>query len=373
MGCAGSKNEGNEALFLCKERVRFIKQAMDSRFALSAAQLSYIESLRNVGVALRQFAECETLVESSLSTSEPDKSPSHSSYASPSPSRIAEHASSPITSGSPLSPRLSNTSYMRAATSSPLKFTVDSSSSHYVEEDSITFPFPPPPPPPPPDSGFSWDFFDPIDASGNARISNGGSSINLNFSRLVGLNHAKEEGMAPIVEEDERPFPSNEEFGWAKANSHGNGKDTMVSSHSTSGNGFDKVADSGETKLVNGSRLKTERSNVNEPVETLFRGPSAELNGSKREKGDGDKELCSPKEDASKFVTHRAKDFVSGVKDIEHSFTKAAESGHEVSRMLETKKIRLSISPEIIGELSKCIRWFSFLFRTDGVNFHHSL
>lgn len=345
MGCALSKHEGDEALFLCKERARFIKQAMDSRFALSAAQLSYTQSLRSVGMALRQFAECENLVESSLSTSEPDKTPSHSSYASPSPSGIPDQIISPRNSGSPLSPRLSNTSYMRATTSSPLKFTVDSSSnSHFVEEESLTFPFPPPPPPPPLDSGFSWDFFDPIDAKGNAKVSNGGSGINESFSRLVGLNHAKEEGMSTIIEEEVRPIQSNEEFRWAKANSNG------YDCGSTNGNGSERPAGSKETEFVDGSRPKTDKGTIDEAVEALPRANSAELNKTKREKDGMDKELCTAREDASKFITHRAKDFSSSIKDIEHRFAKAAESGHEVSRMLETKKIRLSISSEIIGE-----------------------
>ena len=366
MGCAGSKHEGNEALFLCKERVRFVKQAMDSRYDLSAAQLSYNQSLRNVGVALRQFAECETLVESSLSTSEPDKSPSHSSYASPSPSRIPEHVTSPRNSESPLSPRLSNMSYMRATASSSLKFTVNSSSSHYVEEESLTFPFPPPPPPPLPDSGFSWDFFDPIDASGNGRVPSGGSGINQTFSRLVGLNNVKEEGMTPIIEEEVRPLQPNE-YRWAKANSHGEtcGKDATVNSYSTNGN-----SDSRETESVDGSRQKTENGDVNESVETLPGVASAELSRSRREKDQTDKEVCAAREDASKFITHRGKDFVSSIKDIEHRFNKAAESAHEVSRMLETKKIRLSISSEIIGELYDVLDWIlASIFFSQRLNF----
>lgn len=296
MGCSESKHEGNDVLFLCKERVTFVKEAVDSRYALSAAQLSYTQSLHNIGVALRKFVDCESTVESSLSTSEPEKSPSHSSYASPPPSRISPRNSA-------------NMSYMKAASSSPLKFTVDSKFGHCVEEeDSLTFPFPPPPPP---DSDFSWDFFQPVASSDNGNNMNGGSGINQNFSRLVGLNdnnYVEEDGldgMAPIIEEEEEVMSSQ-----CKENICTNG-------------------------------------NVKEVVED-------ELSKSKSAKADMEdtKDTCEESEDASKFITHRAKDFISSIKEVEHRFNKASQSGHEVSRMLETKKIRLSISSRSTGNSS---------------------
>ncbi|PKU72415.1 hypothetical protein MA16_Dca017904 [Dendrobium catenatum] len=86
MGALNSKNDGNKALLLCKERMRYIKQAVDLRYALSAAQLSYTQSLRNVGAALREFAEAEISVDPSQSNFELEQALSHSSYASPSPS-----------------------------------------------------------------------------------------------------------------------------------------------------------------------------------------------------------------------------------------------------------------------------------------------
>ena len=105
MGATNSRAEKNEALSLCKERKRFVKVAIDSRYALAAAHVSYIQSLRNVGIALRRYAESEVEVESSLSIS--DKTPSQTSYPSPSsPSHVAEVEvlESPLHTESPLSP-----------------------------------------------------------------------------------------------------------------------------------------------------------------------------------------------------------------------------------------------------------------------------
>ncbi|CAA0839168.1 Protein of unknown function (DUF630 and DUF632 [Striga hermonthica] len=59
MGITNSKPEKSHALKLCKDRKKFIKQAIDSRFSLAAAHVSYIESLRNLGTALRKYAESE--------------------------------------------------------------------------------------------------------------------------------------------------------------------------------------------------------------------------------------------------------------------------------------------------------------------------
>ncbi|KAF9610317.1 hypothetical protein IFM89_021987 [Coptis chinensis] len=53
---------------------------------------------------------------------------------------------------------------------------------------------------------------------------------------------------------------------------------------------------------------------------------------------------CVRKGRPSEFITHRAKDFLSSIKDIEHRFFRASESGKEVSRMLEASKIRLKSS-----------------------------
>ncbi|KAJ6801770.1 uncharacterized protein M6B38_253505 [Iris pallida] len=345
MGCSGSKYEGNEAIFLCKERGRFVKQAIDSRYALSAAQLSYTQSLHSIGTALRKFAEFETVNESSLSTSEPDKSPSHSSYASLSPSRAVDHVSSPRHSGSPLS----NTAYMRVAVSSPLKFTVDTSSpNHYIEEDSLTFPLPPPPPPP--EIGFSWDFFNPVDAQGSTGAPNGGSGINHNFSRLVGLK----EGVVAPVEESVRLSKSSEDLTWAKVNPHQNsdGGKWIGGFPTITENNKEGSADLEDRQVSECKGSKKSESSINGSVEALARMASTELSGSKRENGEMEKELCAEREDASKFITHRAKDFVSSMKDIEHRFMRAAECGHEVSRMLETNKISLSISCETTGKSS---------------------
>ncbi|RLM58607.1 uncharacterized protein C2845_PM18G10870 [Panicum miliaceum] len=294
MGSSPSKATGEDALVLCKDRMRHIRRAIDSRDALSAAHLSYTQSLRTVGTALRRYAESEISPESSLSISEVDKSPSHSSMASPSPSRAAENVASPMHRASPLTTTPATRIHcMKATGTTPLTFMIDPSAAEFVGQESPVSAFVPPPPPLPPELCTSWDFFDPIDAAGSSS-SNNENGLTLNFSRLKGLRESKER----------EP------------------KQSVISKPS-------------------------------QLVDVSSKANSSEQVAAKVEESEMEKELCTETEDPSEFITHRAKDFVSSMKDIETRFIRAAEAGNEVSRMLETKKIRLDICPKLPGSPGK--------------------
>ncbi|CAL9206605.1 protein ALTERED PHOSPHATE STARVATION RESPONSE 1-like [Musa acuminata AAA Group] len=331
MGSTVSKPAKDDALLLCKERIKYIKQAIDSRYALSAAHLSYIQSLRSVGAALRQFAEADLLVESSISTSEVEKSPSHSSYASPSPSRFVECAGSPSLSASPLSPQVSNVSYMRATGATAVRVTIDQSATHFVEEDSITFPLPPPPPP-------SWDFFYPTDAAGsiNSQAGECGRSVNVNVGRMRGLRQLKESEVVPLIEEE----------GISTCKKEMKEDNICLNRTNEEPQPVNLVEKRGDK--VRGPKFAS--TSLTGSVDAIVRIASSEPCGSNMENTKLQKEICPEREDFSEFITHRAKDFVSSMRDIEHRFLRAAEAGYEVSRMLETKKIRLGISSETAGK-----------------------
>lgn len=336
MGFGSSKTEKTEALRLCKARKKFIKQAIDSRYAFAAAHVSYIESLKNIGIALRRFAEAEVLVESSLSTSatENDKTPSHSSYPSPSPSHIRELSDSPLPTGSPLSPPVSRVSYMRSgATTGAVTVRFNPSGSGYVQNgESVEFTMPPPPPPPFGEPG-SWDYFDPNDDFESFRFV-GQNEVNLDFDdvgmhrqfsgREGGLDNGHYEGsMTPELEEKGgTPVNRSNRF--------------VQNSHSLTSEG---------TEGTDGEVIKQENEgNVNGLPGTLVVKAALEPSSSKMDKALVKKDIGAQREDPSEFITHRAKDFLSSIKDIEHRFFRASESGKEVSRMLEASKIRVGYS-----------------------------
>nr|XP_043617146.1 protein ROLLING AND ERECT LEAF 2-like [Erigeron canadensis] len=149
MGISNSKVETCKPLGLCKERKKFIKQAIDSRYNLAAAHVVYIQSLHNIGIALSKFAETEF----SLEQSHP-------------PPRVNNGNSSKL-------------SYMKSNGVSSVTVNLNlnpsgsSSFSNKVSVDDVESLQPPPPPPP----RFSWDYFEPSDGSfrlmGHNRFQNG--------------------------------------------------------------------------------------------------------------------------------------------------------------------------------------------------------
>lgn len=57
MGCSTSKLDDEEAVQLCKDRKRFIKQAVEQRARFASGHLAYIQSLKKVSAALREYIE----------------------------------------------------------------------------------------------------------------------------------------------------------------------------------------------------------------------------------------------------------------------------------------------------------------------------
>lgn len=348
MGCTNSKTDKNEALRLCKLRRRFIKQAIDSRYALAAAHVSYIQSLRDIGVGLRRYAEAEVLIESSLSIS--DKTPSHSSLPSPSPSHLAEVSDSPLRNESSFSPSVTTLNYMKSGGTAALTITFNPLSDSYVEED---YPMPPPPPPLP-ESGSSWDFFDPIDENESFRFV-GNDGVDMGFDEMRGWRPFRSEGIDPSLVERKGKWA---EVGFERPNEFHEGTsrpELRKKTSEVSGNSVIQDDSSGQSSKEKNDNLITSASNgegrqlntghnTNGQVGSLTGKLTLEQSSSKREKPLAEKDVSAEREDPSEFITHRAKDFLSSIKEIEHRFFRASESGKEVGRMLEANKIRVGYS-----------------------------
>ncbi|RHN42951.1 hypothetical protein MtrunA17_Chr8g0382551 [Medicago truncatula] len=313
MGASSSKADKNEALCLCKERKSFIEVAIDSRYDLAASHVSYIQSLRNVGIGLRRYAEAEVLVESSLSIS--DKTPSQTSYPSPSSplNNVAENevSDSPLHNESPFSTPVSTVSYMRSSGNGCVTVTLDAFGNKHVDDESNLF-SPPPPPPPPPDLGASWDFFDPGEDSESFRFVVHGSEF-----------------------KDCRDQ-------WLQTGSD----DPSVVSSGVEGC---KQLDDGKVRQLEAPG-GTVGGDIN--LDVVEKGDVGKSSSKKEEKNMVEKNVCTEREDPSEFITHRAKDFLSSIKDIEHRFIRASESGRDVSRLLEANKIKVGFS-DAKGKSSK--------------------
>ncbi|CAM8935567.1 unnamed protein product [Rhodiola kirilowii] len=55
MGCVGSKPEESQAVKLCRERCTFLDEAVKQRYAFAQAHLLYMQSLKQIGVSLRDY------------------------------------------------------------------------------------------------------------------------------------------------------------------------------------------------------------------------------------------------------------------------------------------------------------------------------
>lgn len=66
MGCSQSKLDDEESVQLCKDRKKFIKQAVEQRTRFATGHIAYIESMKRVSTALRDYIEGDEPREFSL-------------------------------------------------------------------------------------------------------------------------------------------------------------------------------------------------------------------------------------------------------------------------------------------------------------------
>lgn len=340
MGASTSRIDEDKALQLCRERKKFVQQALDGRCLLAAAHVSYVQSLKSTGTALRKFAETEVPVESSLYTSTsatPDqplalteKSVSHLSYSPPLASHSHHDTYSPPPSPPSTSPFQVNHMKFRGFSSKKVEekppvsivATVTSSSipqsrsmekmeSTPLEESSSMPPETPP-----------WDYFGlshPIDNQfSSSHVGNG------HVSRSV-----KGEDETPDMEEDGENFSFQE----------------REESRDSDDDEFDEpTSDTLVRSFENFNRVRRDHSALpqREGVESEFsdaeKSKTPELSppvtplpatpGNKTpNKGDHTENKLPPR------------DFLSSMKEIELLFVKASETGKEVPRMLEANKL----------------------------------
>lgn len=359
MGVSSSKLEEDKALQLCRERKKFVRQALDGRCSLAATHVMYVQSLRNTGTALRKFVEPEGPIESSLYTStnatpEPlsltGKSPSQFSF-SPNFSQHVEttgiHSPSPSPPTSsrfqanhmkfrgfsykkveekPPSPAIEAVISSNTPQNTTPRSTEPAESSQF--EDS---PLPPETQP--------WDYFadHPIDHQFSFQE---GRGMNQQYESADDLRRLREEEGIPELEDEEekasfhekeqqsqdleddfdepapqtlvRPFENRNRLHDHNAPS---ASPTMPSAESVAS----------ESELVNGGRS-------NSPSLSPVRATSSIAAHPTDQKEAPVKEDCIENKVASK-------DFFSSMKDIELLFIKASDSGKEVPRMLEANKL----------------------------------
>ncbi|XP_068660532.1 protein ROLLING AND ERECT LEAF 2-like [Aristolochia californica] len=392
MGISTSKLEDDKALVLCRERKRFVRRALDGRCSLAAAHVSYLESLRNTGTALRKFVEPEAPVESSLYTStsatpEPlaltEKSLSQFSYSSPS---LSQHVDPSEALSPPPSPPYSSrfhVSYMKAGGASsttveerpPISVTGVMKSSKgppknhksqlLSEAPSVDHPLPTPGTPP-------WDFFHlahPLDHQISFQDRAG---LNLDLDYADELRRIrKAEGVSDLEDEGE------------KGNSTRRGEEYSDSEDDFDDPSLVPLVQSYERRtdlLDSYSPTSSPRTPPTENKEKNMKHINGEMNKLKDDMDEADEretpdltplkstqlgpttadEKTGPRRELNSENKTAPKDFLSSIKETEYLFVKVSESGKEVPRMLEANKLHFRpLFPENKVRRSRASRLFS--------------
>lgn len=356
MGVSSSKIEEDKALQLCRERKKFVRQALDGRCALAAAHLTYIQSLKTTGTALRKFVEPEAPIESSLYTStnatpEPlaltEKSLSQFSFSSPSASQRVDATETFSPSPSPPNHSQFQANHVRfrgtlskkveEKPSLPVIGTVTSSTTlqnttpHSTERpETSSFEGSSLPQETP-----AWDYFGLFHSDDNEFSFQDEKGMNQRLENADDIRRRREEEGVPEMEDEEETASFN---GREESQDSDDEFDddppteTLVRRFENLNRAQNHVADNASPSTPSAG---------NEDSDTEF------LNGEK----DNSPSLSPVRTTSKVVVLHTdtnktplkedsivAKDFYSSIKDVEFLFIKASESGKEVPRMLEANK-----------------------------------
>ncbi|KAJ6717172.1 hypothetical protein OIU74_009654 [Salix koriyanagi] len=341
MGASNSKTEEDKVLKLCRERKKFVRQALDGRCSLAAAHIMYIQSLRSTGTALRKFIEPEVLFESSLYTStnatpEPlaltEKSISHFPVSSPSLFHPADAAENHSPSPSPPSSSRIQAHHMKSrgfsskkveekspvvvtgtvtSSSTPQNTTPRSTEKHETPqfEDS---PVPP---------GFQqWDYFELFNPIDHQFSFQDGRQMNHGLGSADDLRQLREEEGIPGLEDEEE-------------------KASILESAETEGSEDEFDDPPAETLVRSFENLNRVNDHVAPSASpTMPSAGSAASENRVIERGERKN---------NQKIRFPLRTSFSSIKDIENLFIKASESGKEVPRMLEANKVHFRpIAPE---------------------------
>ncbi|XP_065045229.1 protein ALTERED PHOSPHATE STARVATION RESPONSE 1-like [Musa acuminata AAA Group] len=295
MGATNSRIEEDKALTLCRERKRLVRQALDERCSLAAAHVSYIRSLRETGIALREFVETDAPNESSLFTP-------------------------------------------TSATPEPLALT--DTPKHIVSQtDEI-----PSSETPPTHSGTTWDFFAPSHPIDNQLSFQNGRGLNRGFDNADEIRRLREEEGIPELEEDGDRASTNEENDLDSEDDFDHPSSeplvqmfenrNLISEHLLKSESAAIQSEKdivSETKHQNGDDMKltndiSETTDEMTPTKAASYIVAISMNGKGKE--------TDPE------TKNEARDPLSCMLEIADLFLKASESGKEIPMMLEANKVQ---------------------------------
>lgn len=366
MGATNSKMEEDKALKLCRERKKYVREALDGRCSLAATHVAYIHSLKIVGTALRRFVEPDGPIESSLYTSTSvtprpvtERTVSHFSF--PSPTFSPRVGTAQNLSPSPSLP--ANIKYMKFGGTVSKKIeekppvpAVGTVASFNGRSENLS-----PSPSLPSDVKYmkfggtvskKIEEKTSVPAVGTA-ISSIGRSENPQFESspthteaapwdYFGLFHPIDQHSSPNEVRDlDQGLQNVDGFNSHKENDEKKGFDFEKDESEESGDEFDDPStDTLVRSFENVNRVSDHGVDLESEVSNVDNNYSIDLPpmGAPSPKVEHrDVKISMAKVDEGRNKAN-VKDFLSNMKEIEHLFVKASDAGGHVPRMLEANK-----------------------------------
>lgn len=366
MGCTASRLDDEDAVQFCKDRRRYIKQAVEYRIQFAAGHVAYIQSLRRVSSALRSYVEGDEhreFLSGSYATH------SFAPIKKGGPEIVAIPLKS-LSSGTPIQSRTGSSRivnyYMRSSVNPYVSIEERPQSPEIVRVESYSpmhqygmdgFLSMPPPytassffssspynrpsfPPPSPQTSqwdFFWNPFSSLDMYGYpTRSSVDQSNINDDVTRLRRVR--EEEGIPDLEEEEEE-----EKVEFRKALNNERGKVDL----NWGNEAVDVEEDGAETDTDTETEHEASEESQSQTVERVE--VSEARNAVEIKVGNKQEVVCEKEEKEETpgftvFVNRTPTSMAEVVKDLETQFMLICDSAKEVSTLLESSRVQYSLT-----------------------------
>ncbi|KAH1033543.1 hypothetical protein J1N35_045717 [Gossypium stocksii] len=366
MGCSTSKLDDEEAVQLCKDRKNFIKQAVEQRTRFATGHIAYIQSLKRVSAALRDYVEgdeChEFLLDSFITppfTPVKKGSPSYISIQSNPKSTLK--VSYLRSGGNPavaVEERPQSPETVRVQAYSPVHhygmdgiFAMQSSpmnNSSFFTYSPNNRPNIPPPSPQSSQWDFFWNPFSSLDYYGYPNRSSLDQAVMDDDIR--GLRQVREEEGIPDLEEDETEHEESESKvnsveEKAKIHTNYNREEVTVEDVDEDDEDEEEI-DMAETE----HDVKDVQPQRKVSVEVVRSQTAGQVEVSNKETAVGSTEAKEETPGFTVYVNRRPTSMAEVINDLDAQFMVACDAASEVSGMLEASRAQYSsTSNELTG------------------------
>ncbi|KAL8505324.1 hypothetical protein ACS0TY_016532 [Phlomoides rotata] len=379
MGCSTSKLDDEEAVKLCKDRKKFIRQAVEHRTKFASGHIAYIQAMKRVSAALREYIDGDEPREFLL---ESFSTPSFTPIKKTSPGFISMSPNSfsvtPIKSETKSSYKINyfrssgnpSVSVEERPPQTPETYRVDAYSPihHYGMESMFSmqsspmsssfFQYSPnnrpnfPPPSPSPQTSqwdFFWNPFSSLDYYGYPTRSSIDQTMLDDDS--AGLQQVREEEGIPELEEEteyediDDSVPKKEENKEHKANMNFDREHVVVEDVNDSDDSDSETDEGHETE----EHIQELPAHQHESIEVAKIQNVGQI--SKKETAVVDSESKEETPGFTVYVNRRPTSMKEVIKDLEDQFMAACNAASEMSSILEASRARYS-SPSSSNDMT---------------------